>query len=405
MSAREIPIAELGEYTTSLARDVMKDHEKRFADRIKSVREAASNLNSAATRFESAVRVAWGTLDKTTSEYGVRLAHLLEENSQLISKYETYSNYLDAEQFSEQSVQTLNKIILNVRKYVPKLHRSLRTELATLNSSLAKLENSVKALDLALDQSPGARLEPLHREVHQIIQRQTDLLKKKAAEQNESSALQALSEEERKIENDREALMSGPEFQELAHYENAIELKAEEIRQFFQPLTKPLLKLERMASMKQISINVGLLHNLLDNPAQTIIATQSFTLSDLLNRLEEQLNQHQLDVEEKRRRKADETIDAIRQGAIDKFREDYLALQANSQETIRQLKSKGLLHQRDALVELCSAKRLQIQDRSAKKRDLDREIDELSRAILKQKTAIESQISAIAHRTITILTE
>lgn len=405
LSAKEIHISELAEYFNSLTRNTMKDHEKRFTERVKSIKEAAINLSNAALRFTSAVRGAWGALDKTTSEYGTRLAHIIQENALAISKNEPSSNYQDIEKFHEQSVQTLNKIILSVRKYVPKLYRGLRTEMATLNSSLAKLENSIKALGTALDQSPGVKLESLQREVEQVIQRQAELLKLRSQEQNESAILQALSAQESKIVSEKESLLSTPEFLELKRYEDALKLKEDEIRQFLQPLMKPLLKLERMASMKQASIETHVLRNLIDKPTETIVASQTFAVMQLLNALEEKLSQRALEFEEKRRRRAKETISSIREGAIDKMREEYLALQANIQETMRQLKSKGLLEKRDALEGLLTEKRTQIQESTARKRELDRRMDDLMKAILKQKATVESRVSAITDRSISILTE
>jgi len=405
LNARQIHISELQEYCNSLAQDTMKDHEKRFTERIKSVKEAASNLSNAAIRFGAAVRNAWGTLDKTTSEYGARLAHIIQENALVISKEETSSTFQDAERFHEQSVQTLNKTILSVRKYIPKLHRTLRTEMATLNSSLARLENTIKALGTALDQSPGVKLESLRREAEQIIQKQAELLKLRSLEQKEAEVLRASSEQESKIASERELLVSTPEFLELKRYEDSLRLKGDEIRQFFQPLTKPLLKLQRMAALKQASVNIQTLRNLIDNPTETIVTSQTFSIMQLLNTLEEKLNQHALEFEEKRRRKAQETISIFRVGAVDRMREEYLALQANIQETKRQLKSEGLLEKRDALDRLLEEKRTQIEESSAKKRELDRKIDDLARAILKQKGTVESQISALGDRAISILTE
>jgi hypothetical protein len=405
LSVREIHISELEEYCNSLARDTMKDHEKRFSERIKNVKEAAGNLNNAAVRFGTAVRNAWGSLDKTTSEYGGRLTQIIQENALAISNDKTLSNYKDAERFHEQSVQTLNRTILSVRKYIPKLHRALRGEMATLNSSLARLENTIKALGIALDQSPGGKLESLRREAEGIIQKQAELMKLRSLEQNEAEVLRASSEQQSKMMGERELLFSTPDFLELKRYEDALRLKGDEIRQFFQPLTKPLLKLERMAAFRQASVNIQTLRGLIANPTETIVTNQTFSVTDLLNTLEEKLNQHALEFEEKRRRKALESIGILRAGAVDKMREEYLALQANTQETMRQLRTKGLLEKKETLDRLLAEKRTQIEEASSKKRELNRKIDDLVRTILKQKNTVESQVSALTARPISILTE
>ena len=384
----------------------MKDHEKRFLERVKAAKEAAISLNNAAVRFESAAKGAWGTLEKTTSEYAIRLAQVIQENAQDLSRKEAVSKYQDAEKFQDYSVQKLNKIIINVRKYVPKLHRALRTEMATLNSSLAKLENSIRALGAALDQSPGTKIESLLLEVQQIMQKQDELLKLASQEQKEATTLQTISEQEKQILSEKDSLLSATEFTELKQYGESLRLKVDEIRQFLQPLTKPLLKLERAASMKQApSVDMRILRDLIERPTETIITCQSFAVMQLLGSLEKELTQGTLEFEAKRRRRAEETISMVKEGAIYKMREEYLTLQANVQETMRRLKSDGLMDKKDRLDELLREKHTQIEELAARKRELERRKDDLMKSVLKQKGTIESQVSKINDERISILVE
>lgn len=406
MSAREIRVRELADFCNSLAQHTMKDHEKRFLERVKAAKEAAISLNNAAVRFESAAKGAWGTLEKTTSEYAIRLAQVIQENAQDLSKKEAVSKYQDAEKFQDYSVQKLNKIIINVRKYVPKLHRALRTEMATLNSSLAKLENSIRALGAALDQSPGTKIESLLLEVQQIMQEQDELLKLASQEQKEATTLQTISEQEKQILSEKDSLLSATEFMELKRYEESLRLKVDEIRQFLQPLTKPLLKLERAASMRQApSVDMRILRDLIERPTETIITCQSFAVMQLLGSLEKELTQGTLEFEAKRRRRAEETISMVKEGAIDKMREENLTLQANVQETMRRLKSDGLMDKRNRLDELLREKHTQIEELAARKRELERRKDDLMKSVLKQKGTIESQVSKINDERISILVE
>jgi DNA repair exonuclease SbcCD ATPase subunit len=384
----------------------MKDHEKRFLERVKAAKEAAIGLNNAAVRFESAAKGAWGTLEKTTSEYAIRLAQVIQENAQDLSKKEAVSKYQDVEKFQDYSVQKLNKVIINVRKYVPKLHRALKTEMATLNSSLAKLENSIRALGAALDQSPGTKIESLLLEVQQIMQKQDELLRLASQERKEATTLQTISEQERQILSEKDSLLSATEFTELKRYEESLRLKTDEIRQFLQPLTKPLLKLERAASMKQApSVDMRILRDLIERPTETIVTCQSFAVMQLLRSLEKELRQGTLEFEAKRRRRAEETISMAKEGAIDKMREEYLTLQANVQETIRRLKSDGLMDKKDRLDELLREKNTQIEELAARKRELERRKDDLMKSVLKQKGTIESEVSKISDERISILVE
>ncbi len=403
MSASEVPVEELTDFCESLARNVMKDHEKRFADRIRAVQEASNTLGNVAGRFAASVRNAWGTMDKTTLEYGIRLAQIIQDTAGSLYRTEVQTNYQDAERFNEDSVGTLNKIILTVRKYVPKLHRVLKTEMAALNSSLGKLENSVRALGKALDESPGSKIESLQRDVEWLMQRQDELLKLRTEEQERVVSLETLSGREKELLATREELTSREEFLELKLYENSLKAKEDEIKQFFHPIVKPLLKLERSPTSKESRpIDARILHNVVDTPVETIATGQSFALLELLSQLDDALIRGKLEVEERRRRRAEETIERAKSGAVDKMREEYLTIQANIQETLRQLKAKGLLDKRDEVDGLMARAREERKVLAARQMDLHRSIEELARGIFKQKGSIESQILKMTHKSIII---
>jgi len=403
VSASEVPVEKLADFCESLEREVMKGHEKRFAERVRAVQEASNALGNTAARFASSVRNAWGSMDKAASEYGLRLAQIIQHTSATISRREVGSNYQDAEKFHEDSIEALNKIIVTVRKYIPKLHRGLKTEMAALNSSLAKLENSVRALGTSLDESPGTKIDSLRRDSQLLVQRHGEVLKLRTEEREQTASLEAISGRERELLADKQELSSQEEFLELKRYEDSLRLKADEIKQFFQPVVKPLLKLERAASTKQGSkIDIKTLHSLVDTPLDAIATGQVFAITELLTQLEEALRQGQLEVEERRRRKAEETIHRVKSGTTEKLREEYLTIQANVQETLRQLRARGLLEKRDRLDELLAEARGEKETVTARLTDLRRKIDDLSRNMLKQKGEIESQISKIAHRSVDI---
>ncbi len=403
MSTSEVPIEKLIEFYDSLAQEVMKEHEKRFADRMRAVREASSTLVSTASRFESSVKNAWGTMDKAASEYGTRLAQTIQETAQRLVQAEPSQKFPDAERFHEESVEALNKIIKTVRRYVPKLHRGLKAEMAALNTALAKLENSVRALGTALDQSPGTKIQSLQREAELLTRRQDEFIKLRSEETGQTLSLGTISKREKELLREEQDLNSQGEFLELKRYEESLGSKEDQIRQFFQPIVKPLLKLERAASAKQTSaIDLRTLHGLLETPVETLTTGQSFAISQVLAQLDEALARGQLDVEERKRRKAQDTIQHAKNSAIGTMREEYLTIQANIQETLRQLRAKGLLEKRTRVEELLAQARNEKENLSSRHRDLQRKIDERSKDISKQQTAVESQISKLANRTVTI---
>ena len=405
MSA-SVRVDDLPGFCDDLAQDLMKDHEKRFAELTRTVKDNAATLNNAASKFATGVKNAWGTMDKTASEYGMRLAHKIQETSQELSRKDCKPNYRDTEKFHEESVQALNSIILTVRKYIPKLHRGLRSELASLNGALAKLENSVKALGTSLDNSPGLKLESLQREAKAIVEKQSELVAVRTLLEKENQSLKETLSVEQDLSSRMDILVSGPEFLELKRFENELAAKEDEIKQLLQPILKPLLKLERAVITKQIaSVDARTLHDMIEKPVESIAMTQSFGVVDVLHSLEEALERGRLEVEERKRRKAMETIQSINAGMLDTIREEYLTLQANLQETSRQLRSKGLTEKKETIDSSLSETRARKQSISTEQRNLERRIDDLSKSVLKQKTAVESQVLKLAHRNIVISTD
>ena len=396
----------LSDFCKTLTRDSMKDYEKRFADRMRSVREASTALNNAGARLGMGVKNAWGTMDKQASEYGLRLVQTIQENAQSLAEKEASSNFHDAGIFHQDAVKALNDIIMTVRRYVPKLHKLLRPEMTTLNSSLMRLEKAVKELGTALDGSPGLKVESLQREVEAVQSNRAELLRLRSEEDAERVLMQATSSRENELQSTEHELLSSPEFVELGRYEEALRLKEEEIRQIIQPLIKPLLKLERAVAAKQgPSIDVKALRDLIDSPVETVVTGQRYASIQLLGMLEETLAAGKLEVLERKRRKTEEAIQAIKQGALDKERDEYVALQANIQETLRQLRSTGLVDKRDALNRQLSETRSQIEAIRNRQKELQRRIDDSTKTVLKLKTSIESQISKVSHKSVSITTK
>jgi DNA repair exonuclease SbcCD ATPase subunit len=406
VAPKEIKVDELMDFYDALARDLMKKHEKRFADRIRSVTEASSGLSNAGARLEAGVRNAWGSMEKQASEYGMRLAQQLQEDAQKLSSKETAASFRDTENLHEDSVRVLNEIIRTVRRYAPKLHRMLKPEMSALNSSLVRLEKAITDLGAALDESPGLKLESLQRDVQAIKDKQDELLRLRSEEDAERSLLEAASSREEELRSKERGLLSYPEFLELGKYERSLELKGADIEQLIQPLVKPLLKLERAAAAKQgPAIDIKALRDLVDSPIETVMSGQRFASMQLLSALEQALGAGQIEIVDRKRRKAEEAIQALKQGALDKARDEYLALQANTQETLRQLKSKSLLDRRDELNRQLAETRSEIESIEDGQRELKRRIEEIGAAVSKLSTSIESHIGKVSHESVTIVSE
>ena len=390
----------------SLARDAMKDHEKRFQDRIRSVRDAGNAIDKAASRFEAAVRNAWGTMDKSVSEYGTRMAQTIEESTRELSRQQTSASYEDSERFHKDSIAALNTIIKVVRRYAPKLRRGVRVEMAALNVALGKLETAVRSLGLALDQSPGNRIELIRRDILHLTQERAELTKLKTDEVEATNSLEANAAKEREALADAQESLSNDTILELTRYEESLRAKEEEIAQFLQPIMKPLTKLERNESTsKNQTVNLGTLRSLVDRPVETLTTGQPFALIQLLNQLDEALRYGRLEIEERRRRKAEETIQQAKEGEIEKLREDYLTIQANVQETLRQLKATGLLDKKNEIEQRQALIRNEKERLISHNAELRRRVDAVTNTLIKQKQSLEQQIKQVTSKNLEIQIE
>jgi hypothetical protein len=90
---------------------------------------------------------------------------------------------------------------------------------------------------------------------------------------------------------------------------------------------------------------------------------------------------------------------------LDTIREEYLTLQANIQETTRQLKSRGLIEKKETIDLSLTETRTRKQSILTENRNLERRAQELSKGVLKQKNAVESQVLKLARQTIVISVE
>ena len=87
----------------------MRSHEKRFAERIKNVKRASEDLAAVANRLEVSIRNAWGSLDSTTSDQGVRLTQTIIRAAQYVNALVT----IEAAEPQALDHPDLGRIIVN----------------------------------------------------------------------------------------------------------------------------------------------------------------------------------------------------------------------------------------------------------------------------------------------------
>jgi chromosome segregation ATPase len=380
----------------------MKDHEKRFDESIKTVKRQATELSNAGRKFGSGIKHAWGTIDKVTSEQGLRLTQLIEDTSQEVVKKHTKSTYQEAETFHEQSVAASNKIILAVRRYVPKIHRTLKSEISTLNSSLLKLEESINSLGKSLDQSPGSKLNPLDREITLITQAHELLNKTRSQKEQTNKQIENATNEEKTLIQQKESLLTHPKFQEHNLTQTQATAKRKEMDQLTQPLIKPLLKLERaMTNQETPLVDDTVLRNFIDDPVQSILTTPPSTNLKVLRALEIELNQGSLDIDERKRKRTEDSITEVAE-SIEPFRATILQLQEATKRIDQELHTSGLQAKLSQLDALLDNKGDELQSLRTVQNDNDRRIEELTRTIAKHKSSIESQILSLSKEQVSI---
>ena len=316
----DVSLVDLPAFADALYKDVMRNHEKRFAERIKNIKRTSDDLAALASRLEVSIRNAWGSLDKTTSEQGVRLAQTIRETAQQISKQDIPSDYNGLEILHKTAVEASDKIILSIRKYVPKLHKAMKTDIASLNSSLTKFEASINAFGIALDESPGSAIESLKVEIRTLMEKDHALKELRVDTGEIRELIIASLDGEKALLREQEALLSREEFRQLLQLEHALRFKGEAIEQFLQPLAKALKKYERRLSDEDESLDHRVLTLLIENPRTTVSETDSHRLLQVFNALNGALTRGELGIEERKRKRAEEVVAAITRGELDQLR-------------------------------------------------------------------------------------
>ena len=380
----------------------MKDHEKRFGELIKSIKRTSIELTNASHKFGSGIKNAWGTIDKVTIEQGLRLTQLIEETNQELVKTITGSTHSEAEKFHQDSVAASNKIILAVRRYVPKIHKTLKSEISTLNSSLLKFEETINALAKSLDQSPGAKLNPLDRDITLITQAHELLNKTKLQREQNEKQIEAATNQEKNLLQQKETLLSHPKFQELKLTQTKQTTQKEQISQLTQPLIKPLLKIHRaMINQETPIIDNKILRNFIDDPVQSILTIPTSTNLQILQALENSMNQGTLEIDERKRKRVEDSINEIT-NMIESFLATNLECEDATRKIEQELYTSGLQTKLTQLDESLNDKHAEIQNLTTALTEDNRKIEELTRTIMKHKSAIESQILALSKEQISI---
>jgi len=400
----DVRLIDLPVFANDLCRDIMRSHEKRFAERIKIMKRTSDDLSIVAGKLEVSIRNAWGSLDKTSSEQGVRLVQTIKEAAQQISEQDVPSEYTDLEALHKTAVEISNRIIMAIKKYVPKLYKVMKTEIASLNSSITRFEASINALGTALDESPGSEIESLKVDIRTLLQKDCTLNELHAKKREIADLIASSLEVEKKLLQDQEALLSQETFRELLQLNEALRSKGEAMEQFLQPLSKALKKYERTLSTDDKSLSYQILTRLIANPQVTVSETDPQTLLQIFNALNGALVRGELGIEEKKRKRAEEVIVAISRGELAQQRAEFISLQNRIRSTSDQLRATGLLSKKEELVQAIASAQSKIAQLNAQLGENEKRLEDTDRLITREKSQIEKEILKLSGNPIAIRT-
>ena len=148
-------------------------------------------------------------------------------------------------------------------------------------------------------------------------------------------------------------------------------------------------------------IDDKILRNFIDDPVQSILTTPTSTNLQILQALENSMIQGTLEIDERKRKRVEDGINEIT-NRIDNFLASNLECEEATRRIMQELSTSGLQAKLTQLDDSLNHKRAEIQTLTAAQTEHDRKIEELTRTIMKHKSAIESQILALSKEQISI---
>jgi len=397
----KIQLKDLEKFDEALTQNLMKNHEKLFSEKIRNIRRSVDEISSVSEKLDLAIKNAWGSLDKTTSEQGIRLTQTIKESARELAKQELDPNYKNSEKYHETAVEIQNRIILSIRRHVPKLHKVLKTDIATLYSTLSRLENSINNLGTALDGSPGRQLESLETEIKHLLEKAQAAKELESENQAIDEALRKITNDEKGLTDQQNLLHSREEFRQLQNCEDSLKTEKEKISQFLQPLAKPLRKFERTLP-ENTTIDRDLLTKLIETPSDTLLKTSPQTLESIFKALNNPLTEGKLGIEERKRKKALEVIETATNDELGKLQKSLHSIAQDAQTARNKLKTDGLFDTDEKLKEQLSKTQLEKEQLVTTRDSNQRKIEELGKFISKQKTMIETKIMKLSGQKVII---
>ena len=341
----EVPVQNLSEKMREIIADRERSYRGQFSSNEKRILRSVGSVEKGARNLREAIGRAWGTLTKPAEQHGIRLTEQVLEACRSLSVRKPYGPYDELQKFQEDAVQTTRNIVKTYNKYVPSIIRAVKPESSTLEDSITALSQTVTELGQVLESSNLKELRLMATDADRFVQnaRELDLKIDEIQQMKESN--RRLQVQEVKLQGDLSSLSRDQTLKDLNHIEEEARQREIEILALLEPLLKPLRKIDRAEDKALEGPSRAVVSRIVENPLGAVLETSAGEMRDLLISLYQLLERDELLLDQRRKRKAAEAIQALQAGRLDAFKEDHDILEANRREVLRQLRGSGLYDQ------------------------------------------------------------
>jgi len=387
-------------------RQIITDRERsyhgKFSTKLKQVFRSVGSVERAASNLREAVGSAWGTLSKPAEQHGARLSEQVLGACRFLSARRPEPSYDELRKFQEESIQTVRAMVKAHDRYMPSIIRTVKSESSTLEDSIATLSQNITELGQTLDGSKLKELQLIAEDADQLIVTAQELSLKTDEVEQTKEAIRRLQDRESALQENLSTLGRDRALKELDQIDQQARQKEAEILALLEPLLKPLRKIDRSDKALEGS-SKGIVTKVVENPLASVIETPASEMRQLLFSVYELLANDALLLDQRRKRRASESIQVLQAGALDRFREDHGILEANRREVLRQLKGSGIydkwLSVRTQLGDLIT----ETNERQSRITELESQVTRLRASVLAGKERIESALKKVLDEQVSIL--
>ncbi len=398
----EVPIQSLSDKMHEIIADRERSYRGQFTSNEKRILRSVGSVEKAARNLREAIGRAWGTLTKPAEQHGIRLTEQVLDACRSLAASKSHVSYDELRKFQESSVQTIRTIVKTYNKYVPSIIRAVKSESSALEDSITALSQSVTELGQVLESSNLRELHFMVDDADRLVQNARELnLKTNEIQQMKETSMRLQVQEER-LRNDLSSLSHDQAIKELNHIEEEARQREAEILALLEPLLKPLRKIDRANEKAQEGLSRVIVSKIVENPLGAVLETSAGEMRDLLISLHQLLERDELLLDQRRKRKAADAIQALQAGRLDRFKEDLGILEANKREVLRLLKGSGLYDQWLSVHSQSNDIRTEITQCKNHIAEMESQEARLRASLLGDKERVESALRKILNRQVSI---